>query len=322
MPPKKKKRKPKQPTQRQSQKQVVNITFADKKNKRRKKRPQAKQSVKKDNLQMAVQSLSSNLNMFSSDTARLNNLENLITELRREQRQPITTGIIKPTSIMATQTSIPASVMETQTDPLKIILKKTKKTQTKPIPILTPDLEEPLIPAKTPKPWVGPEVAIMPEEGDLADLLNPLRPLNRFVGKQEPLKEVKKKLKIKIKKRAEESAEKPRGNVVDEPIQGGGVDTDTEIPVELKKQRKTYKTGKKAKADEFYKKSSFATNVKAGAFESLRDNLIDARNIRDMQNRNEEDKIDRQKRTDALAFIDDFNLEQYKRSVANPTSFI
>ncbi len=49
MPPKKKKRKPKQPTQRQSQKQVVNITFADKKNKRRKKRPQAKQSVKKDN---------------------------------------------------------------------------------------------------------------------------------------------------------------------------------------------------------------------------------------------------------------------------------
>ena len=116
MPPKKKKRKIKQPTQRQSQKQIVNINFPEKK-KRRKRRP-----VKKDNLQMAVQTLSSNLNMFSSDTQRLNNLENLITELRREARQPITTGVIKPTSIM-----------ETQTDPIisNPTLKKNKENANK-----------------------------------------------------------------------------------------------------------------------------------------------------------------------------------------------
>ena len=117
---KKKKRKIKQPTQRQSQKQIVNINFPEKK-KRRKRRP-----VKKDNLQMAVQTLSSNLNMFSSDTQRLNNLENLITELRREARQPITTGVINPVSYGG---ETPTSVMETQTDPIisNPTLKKTKK---------------------------------------------------------------------------------------------------------------------------------------------------------------------------------------------------
>ena len=128
MPPKKPRRRgrnPKQPTQRQSQKQIVNINFPEKK-KRRKRRP-----VKKDNLQMAVQTLSSNLNMFSSDTQRLNNLENLITELRREARQPITTGVINPV--------INTSVMETQTDPINPTLKKTKKTQTRiPVAVNTP----------------------------------------------------------------------------------------------------------------------------------------------------------------------------------------
>tara|TARA_R110002012_G_scaffold78742_1_gene200573 strand:- start:1086 stop:2030 length:945 start_codon:yes stop_codon:yes gene_type:complete len=237
MPPKKKKRKTKQPTQRQSQKQVVNITFADKKNKRRKRRP-----VKKDNLQMAVQSLSSNLNMFSSDTARLNNLENLIIELRREQRQPISTGVITPTSIMATQTNIPVSVMETQTNPIYPTLKKTKKTQTKSIPILTPDVEAPLIPTKSPKP----APVVEKEEGDLADLLNPIRPFVRVSGEQEPITKVKDKLKINFKKRAEKSAETVRPNTTDEDIQGGG--EDIEIP--LKKERKeNIQTTRNKKAD-------------------------------------------------------------------------
>lgn len=217
MPPKKKKRKIKQPTQRQSQKQIVNINFPEKK-KRRKRRP-----VKKDNLQMAVQTLSSNLNMFSSDTQRLNNLENLITELRREARQPITSGVIKPTSIM-----------ETQTDPIisNPTLKKTKKTQT-----------------KITEPSINPASATELEEGDPADLF---RKGFDFEKVSQPIEKVKKKLKLKIKKRAEASAETPRPNVSDEFIQGGGADTETEIPVPLKKKRKEYQTVGR-KADKFYK---------------------------------------------------------------------
>ena len=217
MPPKKKKRKIKQPTQRQSQKQIVNINFPEKK-KRRKRRP-----VKKDNLQMAVQTLSSNLNMFSSDTQRLNNLENLITELRREARQPITSGVIKPTSIM-----------ETQTDPIisNPTLKKTKKTQT-----------------KITEPSINPASATELEEGDPADLF---RKGFDFEAVSQPIEKVKQKLKLKIKKRAEASAETPRPNVSDEFIQGGGADTETEIPVPLKKKRKEYQTVGR-KADKFYK---------------------------------------------------------------------
>ena len=209
MPPKKPRRRgrnPKQPTQRQSQKQIVNINFPEKK-KRRKRRP-----VKKDNLQMAVQTLSSNLNMFSSDTQRLNNLENLITELRRESRQPITTGVINPV--------INTSVMETQTDTINPTLKKTKKTQTK----------------------------IQKEEGDPADLF---RKGFDFERTSQPIEQVKKKLKLKIKKRAEASAETPRPNVSDEFIQGGGADTETAIPIKLKKKRKEYQT-KGRVADKFY----------------------------------------------------------------------
>ena len=250
MPPKKKKRKTKQPTQRQSQKQIVNINFAEKK-KRKKRRPQVKQSVKKDNLQMAVQSLSSNLNMFSSDTQRLNNLENLITELRREQRQPISTGVITPTQITS------SSVMETQTEPT---LKKTQKTQTKKIPILTPDIEAPLIPTKSPKP----APVIEKEEGDLADLLNPNKPFVREYGEQEPIKSIKEKLQVKIKKKAKASAEKLRPNTTAEIIEGGGED----IPIKSRKISNT----KGRRADKL-----FNTTLMSKAFEGfkIRDNAAD-----------------------------------------------
>ena len=230
MPQKKKKRKPKQPTQRQSQKQVVNITFAEKKKKRRKRRP-----IKKDNIQSAVQSLSSNLNMFSSDTARLNNLENLIIELRREARQPITTGIIKPTSIM-----------QTQTDPINPTLKKTKKTQTRIPVVVNAPTGGGFIPIT--EPSIKPKPVIELEEGDPADLFR--KGFDYKVSSQ-PIEKVKKKLKLKVKKRAEESAERPRPNISDEFIQGGGADTETEIPVKLKKKRKEYQT-KGRVADKFY----------------------------------------------------------------------
>ena len=227
MPPKKPRRKgrnPKQPTQRQSQKQIVNINFPEKK-KRRKRRP-----VKKDNLQMAVQTLSSNLNMFSSDTQRLNNLENLITELRREARQPITTG-----------------VMETQTDTINPTLKKTKKTQTRiPVAVNTP-IGGGFIPIT--EPSINPASATELEEGDPADLF---RKGFDFEAGSQPIEKVKQKLKLKIKKRAEESAETLRTNVSDEFIQGGGADTETAIPVPLKKKRKEYQTVNR-KADKFYK---------------------------------------------------------------------
>ena len=235
MPPKKPRRRgrnPKQPTQRQSQKQIVNINFPEKK-KRRKRRP-----VKKDNLQMAVQTLSSNLNMFSSDTQRLNNLENLITELRREARQPITTGVINPV--------INTSVMETQTDTINPTLKKTKKTQTKiPVSINAPTGGG-FIPIT--EPSINPKPLIEKEEGDPADLF---RKGFDFERTSQPIETVKKKLKLKIKKRAEASAETPRPNVSDEFIQGGGADTETEIPVKLKKKRKEYQT-KGRVADKFY----------------------------------------------------------------------
>ena len=181
---KKKKRKIKQPTQRQSQKQIVNINFPEKK-KRRKRRP-----VKKDNLQMAVQSLSSNLNMFSSDTQRLNNLENLITELRREARQPITTGVINPVSYGGETLT---SVMETQTDTINPTLKKTKKTQTRiPVAVNTP-IDGGFIP--TP---INPASATELEEGDPADLF---RKGFDFEAVSQPIEKVKKKMKLKIKKR-------------------------------------------------------------------------------------------------------------------------
>ena len=246
MPPKKPRRRgrnPKQPTQRQSQKQIVNINFPEKK-KRRKRRP-----VKKDNLQMAVQTLSSNLNMFSSDTQRLNNLENLITELRREARQPITTGVINPV--------INTSVMETQTDTINPTLKKTKKTQTKiPVSINAPTgggfIPTPLVvggqnPQIT-EPSINPASATKLEEGDPADLF---RKGFDFERTSQPIEQVKKKLKLKIKKRAEASAETPRPNVSDEFIQGGGADTETAIPVKLKKKRKKYQTRGRV-ADKFY----------------------------------------------------------------------
>ena len=251
MPPKKPRRRgrnPKQPTQRQSQKQIVNINFPEKK-KRRKRRP-----VKKDNLQMAVQTLSSNLNMFSSDTQRLNNLENLITELRREARQPITTGVINPVSYGGVT---PTSVMETQTDTINPTLKKTKKTQTKiPVSINAPTgggfIPTPLVvggqnPQIT-EPSINPAPVIEKEEGDPADLF---RKGFDFEAKSQPIEKVKQKLKLKIKKRAEASAETPRPNVSDEFIQGGGADTETEIPVKLKKKRKEYQT-KGRVADKFY----------------------------------------------------------------------
>jgi len=316
MPPKKKKRKTKQPTQRQSQKQIVNINFPEKK-KRRKRRP-----VKKDNLQMAVQTLSSNLNMFSSDTQRLNNLENLITELRREARQPITTGVIKPTSMMETQTSIPVSVMETQTDPINPTLKKTKKTQTRiPVAVNTPIgggfLPTPFVvggqnPQIT-EPSINPASATELEEGDPADLF---RKGFDFEAVSQPIEKVKKKLKLKVKKRAEASAETPRPNVSDEFIQGGGADTETEIPVKLKKKRKEYQTVGR-KADKFYKQG-----LMRKVFEGMRltDNEKDRQQYENIMNKmsdmtqedlfsaDTEARLNRERTEQALKYIGDLEV--------------
>lgn len=282
MPPKKKKRKTKQPTQRQSQKQIVNINFPEKK-KRRKRRP-----VKKDNLQMAVQTLSSNLNMFSSDTQRLNNLENLITELRRETRQPITTGVIN------------TSVMETQTDTINPTLKKTKKTQTRiPVAVNTP-IGGGFIPIT--EPSINPASATELEEGDPADLF---RKGFDFQAGSQPIEKVKQKLKLKIKKRAEESAETLRPNVSDEFIQGGGADTETAIPVPLKKKRKEYQT-KGRKADKFYNQGLMRKvfeGMKITADEKDRQQYENI--VNKMSNMTE---IDDKKTEDALKFIGDLEV--------------
>lgn len=309
MPPKKKKRKIKQPTQRQSQKQIVNINFPEKK-KRRKRRP-----VKKDNLQMAVQTLSSNLNMFSSDTQRLNNLENLITELRREARQPITTGVINPV--------INTSVMETQTDPINPTLKKTKKTQTR-IPVVTnTPIGGGFIPIT--EPSINPASATELEEGDPADLF---RKGFDFEAVSQPIEKVKKKLKLKVKKRAEASAETPRPNVSDEFIQGGGADTETEIPVKLKKKRKEYQT-KGRVADKFYNQGLMRKvfeGMKITADEKDRqqyENIVNKMTdddllrkmfsgFREITETSRDDRLVDEKGREALKFIEDLDVAEDK----------
>lgn len=309
MPPKKPRRRgrnPKQPTQRQSQKQIVNINFPEKK-KRRKRRP-----VKKDNLQMAVQTLSSNLNMFSSDTQRLNNLENLITELRREARQPITTGVINPV--------INTSVMETQTDPINPTLKKTKKTQTRiPVAVNTPTGG-----GFIPTP-INPASATELEEGDPADLF---RKGFDFEAVSQPIEKVKKKLKLKVKKRAEASAETPRPNVSDEFIQGGGADTETEIPVKLKKKRKEYQT-KGRVADKFYNQGLMRKvfeGMKITADEKDRqqyENIVNKMTdddllrkmfsgFREITETSRDDRLVDEKGREALKFIEDLDVAEDK----------
>ena len=309
MPPKKKKRKIKQPTQRQSQKQIVNINFPEKK-KRRKRRP-----VKKDNLQMAVQTLSSNLNMFSSDTQRLNNLENLITELRREARQPITTGVINPV--------INTSVMETQTDPINPTLKKTKKTQTRiPVAVNTP-IGGGFIPIT--EPSINPASATELEEGDPADLF---RKGFDFEAVSQPIEKVKKKLKLKVKKRAEASAETPRPNVSDEFIQGGGADTETEIPVKLKKKRKEYQT-KGRVADKFYNQGLMrkvfegmkitADDKDRQQYENIMNKMTDDdllrkmfSGFREITETSRDDRLVDEKGREALKFIEDLDVAEDK----------
>ena len=309
MPPKKPRRRgrnPKQPTQRQSQKQIVNINFPEKK-KRRKRRP-----VKKDNLQMAVQTLSSNLNMFSSDTQRLNNLENLITELRREARQPITTGVINPV--------INTSVMETQTDPINPTLKKTKKTQTRiPVAVNTPTGG-----GFIPTP-INPASATELEEGDPADLF---RKGFDFEAGSQPIEKVKQKLKLKIKKRAKESAETLRPNVSDEFIQGGGADTETEIPVKLKKKRKEYQT-KGRVADKFYNQGLMRKvfeGMKITADEKDRqqyENIVNKMTdddllrkmfsgFREITETSRDDRLVDEKGREALKFIEDLDVAEDK----------
>lgn len=81
MPPKKKpkRRKRQQPTQRQSQKQVVNIKIGDTKPKRRRKQ-QVKRTL--ENRQLTATDLGNTFNMgIYSDLSRLNTLEKLINSL-------------------------------------------------------------------------------------------------------------------------------------------------------------------------------------------------------------------------------------------------
>lgn len=122
----------------------------------------------------------------------------------------------------------------TQSNP---ILTKTKKIQTKPIvipPIITnvieTQTEEPLEFETTGTQIETPPLSITEkEEGDLADLINPIKPFVRKAGEQEPLKKVKLKLKKKLKLREEESVEKDRPNVTSDFVEGGGVDINTPI---------------------------------------------------------------------------------------------
>lgn len=104
MPPKKKpRRKVKQPLQKQTQKQVVNIKIGDGKKKKKRRRRVAKQSQ----ITPLAGNLGNTLNMgIYSDLSRLNTLENLINRLIPQTiSKPITASIPTQTTMLGTGTT-------------------------------------------------------------------------------------------------------------------------------------------------------------------------------------------------------------------------
>ena len=117
MPPKKKpRRKVKQPLQKQTQKQVVNIKIGDGKKKRKRRRRVAKQSQ----ITPLAGNLGNTLNMgIYSDLSRLNTLENLINRLIPQTiSKPITASIPTQTTMLGTGTTtdIPLSQIALMTE--------------------------------------------------------------------------------------------------------------------------------------------------------------------------------------------------------------
>mgnify|MGYP003148171225 CR=1 FL=1 len=117
MPPKKKpRRKVKQPLQKQTQKQVVNIKIGDSKKKKKRRRRVAKQSQ----ITPLAGNLGNTLNMgIYSDLSRLNTLENLINRLIPQTiSKPITASIPTQTTMLGTGTTtdIPLSQIALMTE--------------------------------------------------------------------------------------------------------------------------------------------------------------------------------------------------------------
>lgn len=150
MPPKKKpvkrkRRKVKQPLQKQTQKQVVNIKIGDDKKKRRRKKSTSKAGSSKANevgvyKGFPLGSLGNTLNMgVYSDLSRLNTLENLINRIIPKQiSQPISKPI--PASVpVSTQTTmlgekpISQSELEFISELESILEKPTQAEQVEPI---------------------------------------------------------------------------------------------------------------------------------------------------------------------------------------------
>ena len=122
MPPKKKpRRKVKQPLQKQTQKQVVNIKIGDGKKKRKRRRRVAKQSqITPLSAKQVAGNLGNTLNMgIYSDLSRLNTLENLINRLIPQTiSKPITASIPTQTTMLGTGTTtdIPLSQIALMTE--------------------------------------------------------------------------------------------------------------------------------------------------------------------------------------------------------------
>lgn len=145
MPPKKKpvkrkRRKVKQPLQKQTQKQVVNIKIGDDKKKRRRKKNKPKANEVGVYKGFPLGSLGNTLNMgVYSDLSRLNTLENLINRIIPKQiSQPISKPI--PASVpVSTQTTmlgekpISQSELEFISELESILEKPTQAEQVEPI---------------------------------------------------------------------------------------------------------------------------------------------------------------------------------------------
>lgn len=234
-----KRRKGSQPLQ--SQKQVVNINFREEKKKQRKKR--RKEGKQTDQLRTSVQILGSNLNMLGSETARLNNLENLIQELRRE-KAPITSGRPSPQMIsQATQITSGQVGGQTQTkrrngsqplqeeEKVEIDVPPTPPSTPAPLRKSEPLTEDFLLPLRDDYMRdIETGNFQLTEMGDQADLLT--SNITPPYEKKETLEQVKENAKKKLKLRVVESLKRDRKNVSDEPFESGVFENPTNEKME------------------------------------------------------------------------------------------
>jgi hypothetical protein len=286
-----KRRKTTQPLQ--SQKQVVNINFREEKKKKRKK----SRKPQNDQLKTSVQILGSNLNMLGSETARLNNLENLINELRREQNRPITIG--RPTPEKIKEVKVQAKQVQAKQVQAKQVIPKVQEQEETKTDIIVPPAP-PTTPTPLRKKQPLTEDFLIPlrddymrdievgnfqlkETGDQADLLtkNTIPPYEK---QKETPKEVKKKIRKRLKIRTQESINRPRQNVSNEPFETGGVDLI--VPPELEpimkkirkeraietEPRKEYDT-KKRRAVRLYENTLLGKTFKALKDEATREDI-------------------------------------------------